>query len=306
MSDRRHRLPEGGVAERVAMADGTRLRVERWPGQRGTVLLLGGRGDFVEKYCEAIHELLALGYGVAAADWRGQGRSGRLGDAPMKGHCDSFAPWVADLGQLVAWLRQTMPAPWFGIGHSMGGHLLLRWLAEGGAGLDRALLLSPMLGIQAPPLGPWATRRLARAMVAVGRGGSWVLGGGPYVPAVVGSARQRMLTSDPDRYPNEGWWIARDAELGIGAPTWGWLAAAFASLDALTPAALAALTTPLLVLSPETDGLVDVAATRRQVAAIPGARLRTWPGAGHELLRETDAIRGEVLAQIDGFLSGVA
>lgn len=287
----------------LTMADGQPLRVELWAGgTRGRILLLGGRGDFVEKYAEAVHELVAAGFTVAAADWRGQGRSGRLGDDPMKGHAADFRPWLDDLGTLVGLLHQARPGRWTAVGHSMGGHLLLRWLAEGGAGLDRAALLSPMLGLNVPPLGPVVTAALARAMVALGRGGDWVAGGGPYVPAEPGSPRQRMLTSDPDRYPDEAWWIASDPELGIGAPTWGWLAAAFRSLDTLTPAALARVAVPLLVLTPPHDALVSVAATRRMVGHIRGARLVSFAGAGHELLREVDEIRGRVIALLSEFL----
>lgn len=301
--ERRRTLPAGGQRHLVAMPDGARLRVELWPGGgRGQLLLLGGRGDFVEKYAEAVHELVGAGFTVAAADWRGQGRSGRLGDHPMKGHAEDFAPWLADLGGLVTWLREQRPGRWTAVGHSMGGHLLLRWLTAGGVGIDRAALLSPMLGLNVPPLGPVLTAALARTMVAIGRGGDWVAGGGPYVPAGAGSLRQRMLTSDADRYPDEAWWIASDDELGMGAPTWGWLAAAFASLRALTPAALAGVPVPVLILTPEQDRLVSVPATRRMAGLIPGARLEIIAGAGHELLRESDAIRARVLAALIDFL----
>lgn len=302
---RRRALPPGGERVWLTLRDGWRLRGEVWAAKSssaGTVLLLGGRGDFVEKYCEALHELIDAGFAVAAFDWRGQGRSGRLGADPMQGHCDSFEPWVADLGEIAAWLRNRLPGRQFAIGHSMGGHLLLRHLAEGGR-FDRAVLLSPMLGLVAPPLGPRATRWLARAIVASGGARRWVPGGGAYVPAAAGSPRQRMLTSDADRYPDEPWWIAACPELGMGAPSWGWLDAAFTSLARLAPERV---TAPLLVLTPERDALVDVIATRRLVARLPGARLVAIAGAGHELLRESDAIRARVLGDLTGFLKGAA
>ncbi len=296
---RRRALPAGGERVALAMRDGWRLRGEIWAGGGGsTVLLMGGRGDFVEKYAESLHELIDAGFAVASFDWRGQGRSGRLAADPMRGHADDFEPWVADLREIAAFVARALPGRQFAIGHSMGGHLLLRHLAQG-SGFDRAVLLSPMLGLVAPPLGPAVTRWLARAVVAAGGGGRWVPGGGPYVPALAGSLRQRLLTSDADRYRDEPWWIAGDAELGMGAPTWGWLDAAFTSLARLRPEAVA---TPLLVITPERDGLVDVAATRRVVARIAGAQLTIVAGAGHELLREADAIRSGVLAAMTTFL----
>jgi len=39
-----------------------------------TILLLAGRGEFIEKYAtEIVGELLERGFAVIAADWRGQG-----------------------------------------------------------------------------------------------------------------------------------------------------------------------------------------------------------------------------------------
>ena len=45
--------------------------------KRGTVVVLGGRAEFIEKYFEVIGELLARDFAVAALDWRGQGGSAR-------------------------------------------------------------------------------------------------------------------------------------------------------------------------------------------------------------------------------------
>ncbi|MEY2882322.1 MAG: hypothetical protein RL490_46, partial [Pseudomonadota bacterium] len=185
----------------------------------------------------------------------------------------------------------------------------------------RAVLLSPMLGLVAKPLGAGLTRLLARLAAACGRGGAYVPGGGPYVPGTPGSYRQHLLTSDADRYGDEGWWVAQTPALALGSVTYGWLDAAFRSLDALfspPPGArgsgegagampmLGRITTPLLILIPEQDGLVDNRATRRALAQMPLARLEEFAGAGHELLRETPAIRSRVLARLTAFLQDAA
>ena len=47
--------PPGATEENVYTADGVRLRAVRWApsgAARGTVSILGGRGEFVEKYFE--------------------------------------------------------------------------------------------------------------------------------------------------------------------------------------------------------------------------------------------------------------
>jgi len=67
----------GGTYGYFRVPDGTRLRFAIWRpqnGLQGTVVLLGGRGEFIEKYAgELVGELLGRGYAVYALDWRGQG-----------------------------------------------------------------------------------------------------------------------------------------------------------------------------------------------------------------------------------------
>jgi alpha-beta hydrolase superfamily lysophospholipase len=87
----------------------------------------------------------------------------------------------------------------------------------------------------------------------------------------------------------------------MGSPTYGWLAAAFRSLDRLF-AGLKRVGTPLLILIPADDRLVDNVATRRAQALLPGAELVAIPGAGHELLREASDTRAQVLARATAFL----
>jgi lysophospholipase len=306
MSDvaRRHGLPPGGTRQIRGMRDGWPVRTMFWPGRdpaKGAILLLNGRGDFIEKYAETIHDLVDAGWGVASFDWRGQGLSGRLGDAPEKGHADSFEPWLADLDELTGWFHAVLPGPWFAMAHSMGGHLLLRRLAAGGGGFARVVLLSPMLGMLAPPVGPRLARLMARVMVLLGRGGDYVRGGGPRIKAEPGSDRQLLLTSDPERYGDEAWWAAQDPGLSIGSPTYGWLDAAFRSLGVLF-AGVGRVVTPLLLLIPGDDKLVDNAATRHAQALLPGSELVVFPGAGHELLREASDTRAQVLARALAFL----
>lgn len=310
MSDvaRRRALPPGAATEMRAMRDGWRLRSVVWPaGQssaitRGSILFIGGRGDFIEKYAESHWHWRDHGFGLAAFDWRGQGLSGRLGDTPDKGHSTGFDILVDDLADQVAWFRSALPPPYFAVAHSMGGHLLLRHLARQPGAIDRAVLVSPLLGLRAAPIGPRLARLVARAQVARGRAGAYAPGAGP---AQTGdAARARRLSSDPDRIGDEGWWVANDPGLGIGGVTNGWLAAAFASLDALTASGvLEAVTPPLLILTAANDRLVDSAATARLAKRLPAARVESIAGAAHELLRESDTIRDPVLARIDGFLA---
>ncbi|WP_353218458.1 alpha/beta hydrolase, partial [Sandarakinorhabdus sp.] len=158
---RRRMLPPGGTSAYVTLRDGWPVRTLCWPrraGGPGTILLLTGRGDFAEKYTETLHDLTEAGWGVAMFDWRGQGLSRRLGKTPHHGASPGFGVWLDDLGEMVEWAASDGPV--HVIGHSMGGHLLLRHLAAGGRNVARAVVLAPMVGLAARPLGAWLTRLL--------------------------------------------------------------------------------------------------------------------------------------------------
>ena len=307
---RRRSLPVGVERLFVAMRDGWPVRMLHWPQQesgrdagRAHVLVVTGRADFAEKYAETLHDLVDGGWGVTCFDWRGQGLSRRLGQTPMHGASPGFDVWLDDLAEVAAWTVQRAQGPVAAIGHSMGGHMVLRHLAAGRGGIARAAVLAPMAGLAASPLGPMLARVLAARMVKTGRGGDYVLGGGPYEPGQAGSQRQKLLTSDIERYRDESWWIGQYPALALGSVTWGWLNDAFASIAALAaPGVPEAIAVPVLALIPERDGLVDSAATRRLIRRIPGADLEAYADAGHELLREADAVRTAVLARLLPFL----
>lgn len=289
------------------MRDGWPVRTLRWPARDGrpSVLLITGRADFIEKYAETIHDLVDAGWGVVSFDWRGQGLSRRLGKTPQHGASPGFDLWLDDLADLIDWAGDGMPVPV--MAHSMGGHLLLRYLAAGGSGVARAAVLAPMTGLAVRPLGPLLGRWLAGLFVALGKGGDYVWGGGPWEPGRPGERRQQWLTGSLERYADESWWIGEYPPLALGSVTWGWLDDAFSSCAALAaPGVPEAISVPTLALVPERDALVDSAATRRLMARVPGGAFANYPGAGHELLRESEPLRGQVLARILAFFEQAA
>jgi lysophospholipase len=304
---RRRTLPAGGTTHYRPMRDGWPVRTCRWParGGRATLLLVTGRADFIEKYAETIHDLVDTGWGVAAFDWRGQGLSRRVGKSPMHIASPGHDVWLGDLAELLAWAGDGAPLPV--IAHSMGGHLLLRHLGAGGGGVERAALLSPMTGLALRPLGPTLGRWLATLMVRLGRRDDYVLGGGPWRPGRPGERRQFWLTTSTERYADESWWIGQYPGLALGSVTWGWLEEAFAGNAVLAArGAVEGIGVPLLFQVPARDALVDSAATRRLAARIPGATCIDWPGAGHELLREAEPLRSQVLGNIRRFFGEAA
>lgn len=300
-------VPPGATISEWRAADGWALRDFDWPSEvpRGSLLFLGGRGDIFEKYFESFDHWRRGGWNVSAFDWRGQGGSGRLSADPLCGHMPDFAPWIGDLAEYFAAWRSDRPGPYVIIGHSMGGHLALRALAERRVEPDSAILVAPMLGLKSAPFGARFAGRVAWLMTKLGPAErlAWKANERP----LPGASRQTLLTHDADRYEDELWWKAHKPEINIGPPSWAWVAAAYRSTLALeAPGRLEAIETPMLLIGAEADRLVDPAAIVRTAARLPNATLRMWgPESAHEILREADPVRDQALAEIDRFLAKV-
>lgn len=302
----RRAYPAGSTLSKWTAPDGWSLRVFDWPRSdaKGAILFAGGRGDFIEKYLEFFHDLNARGWSVRVFDWRGQGGSGRLSSDPLCGHASDFAPLIDDVGALAKKWRLETSSPHVVIGHSMGGHLILRAISEGRITPDAAILVAPMLGLRSAPFGAALAARIAQWMTRIGRPErmAWKANERPSVP---GASRRALLTHDPDRYEDELWWRREKPEIALGPPSWAWVAAAYRSTLAMeAPGRLEHIRTPILLLGAEADRLVDPAAIRRAAARLPNAELLMFGReAAHEILREVDSVRDRALARIEDFLA---
>ena len=136
----------------VETEDGVTLRAARWRPttrrDRGTVCILQGRAEFIEKYFETITELRRRGFAVVAFDWRGQGLSGRGLAERAKGYVRNFDQYGRDLEAIRAnVLEPYMPKPHFALGHSMGGAIALAEARVGRLPFARLVATSPMLAL---------------------------------------------------------------------------------------------------------------------------------------------------------------
>lgn len=278
-----------------------------WPepegAARGSLLFLPGRGDAYEKYLETLEHWRRQGWRVTAADWRGQAGSGRLGTDAVTGHIDDFALWIDDLASFWRQWAAEREGPRVLAGHSMGGHLVLRAVAEGAVRPDALVLSAPMLGFLPDALPAGLQQALAALMGRLGdpRRPAWKWS---EKPGELPAGREALLTHDAERYADESWWRAARPELAMGPGSWGWTRAGAASNRLLArPGVLERVDIPVLLLAAEYDRLVSPRAIRRAAARLPRGELVAFGReARHELLREADPVRDKVLAAIDGFL----
>jgi lysophospholipase len=307
----RRAIPAGAKESTWVTADGHKVRRIDWPPPagrvRGSILFLPGRGDFYEKYLEALDHWHQRGWHVTASDWRGQGASGRLGKDPYTGHIDDFATWVDDLALLWRQWQGETPGPHVLAGHSMGGHLALRTAAAGKVQPDALLLTAPMLGFVASLLPAGVMHVLTKVMKALGdpRRPAWKWSEKPGEPP---QSREYLLTHDPARYSDELWWRGERPELVIGPGSWNWVERAYASMRGLlAPGVLEAVRVPVLILASDADKLVGFEAIARAAVRLPDCQLIHFgEEAAHEILREEDRVRGRALAACDAFLERIS
>ncbi|MBA4047357.1 MAG: lysophospholipase [Sphingomonas sp.] len=305
----RRAIPAGARFTEWTARDGWLLRRFDWPAEgtaRGRILFQGGRGDIVEKYLELLAHWHGQGWSITSFDWRGQGGSGRQSPNPNVGHIDDFATYIADMAAFWhAWHGEAAGGPVVVMGHSMGGHLVLRALVEGVIRPTAAVLVAPMLGLKSP-FGARLGERIAKIIGGIGNGArpAWRENEKPGSTAT----RQSLLTTDPDRYSDEIWWQQAKPELLLGPPSWRWVVKAFVSTRQVRDdARLRALDVPVLLLVPMADQLVDPNAALAVAAKLPDARVvKFGDEAAHEVLREVDSVRNRAIAELDMFLAARA
>lgn len=279
-----------GVVCRWLKPGAMRIRVAWWAtGQKGTVFLLPGRTECIEKYGRAAGDLVQRGYSVITIDWRGQGLADRALADRNAGHVGDFSEYQQDLDAMLAEAAQAgLPKPWFLLGHSMGGCIGLRGLMRG-VPVNAAAFSAPMWGIS---MAAWL-RPVAQLITAIA--------------APIGLATRYAPTTGPENYllqvPFEGnvlttdrdmWAYMRDQvravpELGLSGPSLAWLGAALRECAAL--AAMPAPRLPAICALGTAEKVVDSAPVHLRMAGWGNGQLDLYPGAEHEIMMDGPAAR---------------
>jgi lysophospholipase len=300
-------VPEDAVTGMIKTADGRLLRFARWSppaGRKGTLCLLQGRAEFIEKYFEVVRDARVRGFAVATFDWRGQGLSQRALRDPRKGHVSDFAEYGLDLH---AFMKEIVlpdcPPPVFGLAHSMGATVLLRAAHDGHRWFDRVVLTAPMLALTGRVASREA-RAAVRTMRLLGWGRAYVPGGraAPYLQRpFVGN----LLSSDPVRYERSAAVVEAEPALGVGSPTIAWTDEAFKVMRSLhEPNYGERLRQPMLIVAAGLDQLISTPAIAKFATRLRVGSHLVITGARHEILMEADRYRSQFWAAFDAFVPG--
>jgi alpha-beta hydrolase superfamily lysophospholipase len=282
---------------RYPSSDGAQITVYRWDpaGEpRAVIQLTHGMGEHAQRYDHVARALNDAGLAVYAQDHRGHGASAdpeALGDMGP----GSWPALVDDIGLLSARIRAEHPGlPLILLGHSMGSFAMQQYLLDHSADVDGVVLtgtaaidvLEPALDLDQP---------LDLAMF---------------------NAAFQPARTDFD-------WLSRDERIvdayiadpycGFGIDPGSTKLMFLGARRVADPAQVAAMRSdlPLYVAVGEADpvngglALLTPLTDRYATAGLTDVTVRTYPGARHEVLNETnrDEIIGELISWIDRVLA---
>ncbi|MCF3640354.1 alpha/beta hydrolase [Rhizobium sp. TRM95111] len=298
-------LPGKPVAGFFDGKDGARIRYAMFRGEgsiaMGTVVLLQGRNESIEKYYETIGELTAQGLWVATFDWRGQGGSSRLLDDPAKGHVERFSDYGEDLGIFLETI--VLPdgrLPFFLVAHSMGALVALAQAPYLENRIERMVLAAPFVALAGQRFSQGKIEVFARIATALGLGGRTFQKPRGAIPFA-----GNIYTSDERRFARNAAICSEHPELAVGPPTARWLNEVLGAINRVGEQShLTRIRIPTVMLCATRDALVPRAALARLARRFRAARLIEIDNARHELFQEADVYRAQAMAALSAFIPG--
>jgi len=300
--------PEDAHAGYVETPDGAQIRYARWHATKhpakGTVLLLHGRTECIEKLFETIEDIRSFGFEVLTFDWRGQGGSSRLIGNKLAGYIDDYEQYITDLETIFAEIAlPDCKAPYYIFAHSTGSLVSLLAAPRLSNKIRRMVLSAPLLGLDNRPLPMGGIHFLSGFLCAVGLGKTYMSGSS--TPAENETFAGNYYTSDADRFERNRRFIEDYRELAIGGTTAAWVFATCQAIETvLDPDFHQQISIPSLLLIAGNDHIVS----NRAIEEL-GKRLRvgsslTIDGARHEMMHEHYRYRGQIMAAFTSFIPG--
>jgi lysophospholipase len=301
-------IPENATAGTFKTRDGRSLRYALFAATsrplKGTVVILQGRNECIEKYFETARDIAARGLGVATFDFRGQGASDRLIKDRERGFVDSFDEYVDDLERFFEDIvLADCRAPYYILGHSTGALVAILAAPRLVNRVQRMMLCVPLLGLKGLPFSSKTVRRMTALLYNLGLGSVYISGGPrPKEPTPFAT---NVLTTDLGRYTRNVQIFQTYRQLGLGGPTAAWIHAACVAAEKVQdPEFMARIQIPMLFIAAGADEVVSTEAIEAYVKHLRAGSLVTLDGARHEVWQEADIFREQLLAAFDVFIPG--
>lgn len=279
--------------------------------EKGSVVLLHGFTEFIQKYREIIYYFTQAGYDVYMAEHYGHGYSER--DELTEGNLskvavDEFSVYVDDAFQFITDVvnkKRDRNKPFILFGHSMGGGIGTRLLEKYPSVFDAAILSSPMIEIETGATPEWIAKFFAGSANAFGAGGDYIFGHYDYTP--------EDLFEDPscpassyERYKYALELRAENEYYQMYGATWSWLNASIDATKKMVEQEEAQkVRIPVLLFQAENDSLVRSGGQLEFAAKAYNVNVVYCPGAHHEIFNSPDEIAYAYWVTIFDFLDEV-
>jgi alpha-beta hydrolase superfamily lysophospholipase len=265
-------------------ADGNRLFWRRQTPDgdaRAVLLVVHGLAEHSGRYLHVLDRFAGARFDCWAYDYRGHGQS-----PGMRVHVRHFDEFLTDLEAARRLVREAQPdLPFFLVGHSQGGLIVLREALAHPQGLEGIVVSSPFLGMH-PDAAPSAPLHMVANIVST------------FAPRLMFSkvAEPSALSRDPmvpEAYIND--------PLVSTTVSARWFTSVMAA-HADTHARASTLSLPALVMQSGDDRLTDPAATRSWAADAPSDLVDyvEWEGLYHEMFNEPE--KEQVFERVERWL----
>ncbi len=299
-----YRAPTGIKSNYLKMKDGKRIRLITWNlfGENegsGTVLIQQGHNEFIEKYYETIQEFIDRKYNVVAFDWRGQGMSERMINDNRKQYIEDFNIHINDLEFILDnAILNKFNKPLIGIGHSMGGCIMLSALKFHANKFDKIILSAPMLGFRSEKL-----LMILIDIFYLFLPKSLFLPGSKPNMGKETPFNENDLTTDQKRYKRTQKLVRLKKDIRLWGITIAWAKAVKNHFNLIRNNGwLENVKSEILIINSINDRVVSSKHIVEMAKKLKNTRIINFENCEHEIFMEKDIHRKKLWEEIDSFL----
>lgn len=292
--------------------DDKHIRYASWQSdldtENGTIIFLNGRAEFIEKYLSTYKVFSSNGMSVWTMDWRGQGLSERDLVDRHKGHIQSYDSYINDLKHFLNNIVKIndLKGKTIIIAHSMGGHILLRYLSQYRISYPYIVLSCPLINLHQNNI---FVQKMLHVLQNLGLHSN-------HIPGM--SSANKECVDDQEKCTNykkythclESWNVLQEIiksypSLLVEKPTIGWLHATLKSIEHLENASFDDfLSHRIRIISANNDQIVDNKSQERFAKKNRLVERDEIPNAGHEIFiekRKTQEIVYRIISEYTKF-----
>jgi lysophospholipase len=306
--------PANGRYEVMKNRFGQNLSIVRYEAENADadIIVQTGLNEPKEKNSELYSDLAARNYSVHSMDWPYQGFSDGSPNHRRR-HTNGVRNDIQDFHAFVKHVKDTRKskdAPLLLMGHSYGGHIVSRYLAEDFNEADAAFITAPMIEFNFwPDSKIGALSPAAHGLYAWAKTLSLIHGDDAYAPGCADwtiddrDNTGDIFSNDPERKMLSNAWIGANPKTQVGRTTLKWVMDSVDACRDLHKMDLSHIITPLTVALAGGEVISNNKAAYDMASRIPSASVLEFPNAKHEMWMCDDYTRNGMLSHIDGMIA---